>query len=180
MPNHTNRKGQIYYLHQSFRKDGRPHYYCTTTTGGDTLADSIPDGYEFYEKPGSAQVFLRKKIVSKIEDEELLALTDAVAHYSRLPKWTTVVERTKNSLIVYASDRVDEFNEEAVEASESDENKVIQMPGISNKQPRSFHGIEDPSWEGYRTSRRSLWLRMARLRFVVTICFLPGWECILI
>ena len=144
MPNHTNRKGQTYHLHQSVRKDGRPHYYCTQRSDGDTVADSLPDGYEFYEKPESAQVFLRKKIVSKIEDGELLALKDAVARYSGIPDWATVVDRTRNALIVYASDRAEDFKVEVVEAPEpeDDDKKIIQMPGLSNRQPRSFHDIE--------------------------------------
>ena len=57
---YTNRKSKTYYLHQGKTKTGKPRYYFSMKDNG-TLAPGIPDGYEIYEQPANAQVFLRKE-----------------------------------------------------------------------------------------------------------------------
>lgn len=58
MVRHTNRKGDVYYLHVGQTKTGKPKYHFSRKSEG-TLAEAIPEGYEIYEKPDSAQVYLR-------------------------------------------------------------------------------------------------------------------------
>ncbi len=57
---YKNRKNQTYYLHQGKTKTGKPKYYFSMRKSGQ-LGEEIPDGYEIYEHPSNAQVFLRKK-----------------------------------------------------------------------------------------------------------------------
>ncbi len=54
---HVNRKWKTYYLHIGKTKSGKDKYYFSTKSD-ETLAETIPDGYEVYENP-NAQVFLR-------------------------------------------------------------------------------------------------------------------------
>ena len=57
---YNNRKNKTYYLHEGKTKTGKTRYYLSMKTNGQ-LVDEIPDGYEIYEHPSNAQVFLRKK-----------------------------------------------------------------------------------------------------------------------
>lgn len=66
---YKNRKDKNYYLHVGKTKTGKPKYYFSMKTEGE-LADEIPEGYEIYEQPANAQVFLRKKIPQLITDLE--------------------------------------------------------------------------------------------------------------
>jgi hypothetical protein len=44
---HTNRKGQIFYLHQTKTRTGKPKCYFAMTADG-PLAGSIPEEHEVY------------------------------------------------------------------------------------------------------------------------------------
>ena len=66
---HTNRKGQTYYLHVGKTKTGKPKYQFSKKSTGD-LVNEIPEGYEIYEHPVNGQVFLRKKLPRLITDLE--------------------------------------------------------------------------------------------------------------
>lgn len=66
---YTNRKGKKYYLNVGKTKTGKPKYYFSLKTQGQ-LAEEIPEGYEIYEHPANAQVFLRKKIPPMITELE--------------------------------------------------------------------------------------------------------------
>ena len=50
-------------------KTGKPKYYFSLKTKGQ-LAEEIPEGFEIYEHPANAQVFLRKKIPPLITELE--------------------------------------------------------------------------------------------------------------
>ena len=66
---YTNRKEKRYCLHVGKTKTGKPKYYFSLKTKGQ-LAEEIPEGFEIYEYPANAQVFLRKKtppIISELE-----------------------------------------------------------------------------------------------------------------
>ncbi|MCY2962818.1 MAG: hypothetical protein NT069_04060 [Planctomycetota bacterium] len=95
---HTNRKGTTYYLHEKRSAKGAVRY-CFSASDNDTLVESIPDGYEIYEKPDSAQVFLRKVKPRDITvEEQALAL--------RLAKLASgsnsiVIDVEKNKMEVY-------------------------------------------------------------------------------
>lgn len=66
---YTNRKGQLYYLHQGTTKTGKPKYFFSMKSDG-SLVKTVPDGFEIYENP-NAQVFLQKKQPKIITDEEI-------------------------------------------------------------------------------------------------------------
>ena len=66
---YKNRKNKAHYLHVGKTKTGKPKYYFSMKKDGE-LADAIPEGYEIYEHPANAQVFLRKKLPQLITDFE--------------------------------------------------------------------------------------------------------------
>jgi hypothetical protein len=76
---HTNRKGDIYYLHRRLTKTGKPQYHFSMRLEGD-LVDSIPEGYEIYEEPLRAQVFLERKKPRAITDSEKTLVESALDH----------------------------------------------------------------------------------------------------
>ena len=57
---YVNRRGKTFYLHEGKTKTGKPKCYFSTKHQG-SLVESLPNGYEIYEQPAKAQVFLRKK-----------------------------------------------------------------------------------------------------------------------
>lgn len=70
---YTNRVGKTYYLRQGKTKTGKPRYFFSSQQSGKGKAmDNIPEGYEIYEHPENAQVFLRKKrprLITDIEEQ---------------------------------------------------------------------------------------------------------------
>ena len=68
---YTNRVGKKYYLFEGKTKSGKPRYFFSLQHSGKGKAiDEIPEGYEIYEHPENAQVFLRKKRLRLITDIE--------------------------------------------------------------------------------------------------------------
>lgn len=68
---YTNRTGKIYYLSEGKTKSGKPQYYFSLKEK-DNSVDKIPEGYEIYEHPENAQVFMRKikpRIVTELEEQ---------------------------------------------------------------------------------------------------------------
>jgi len=74
---HKNCYGQTYVLHGGKTKTGKPRYYMSQSTEGN-LAESLPDGYEIYEKPGGT-VYVRKIPKTPILPHELQYVQDKVA-----------------------------------------------------------------------------------------------------
>ncbi len=66
---YMNKGKQIYYLYQGKTKTGKPRYHFSMKDKG-TLAEKMPEGYEIYEHPANAQVFLRKKLPQIVTDIE--------------------------------------------------------------------------------------------------------------
>ena len=66
---YDNRKKKKYYLHRGKTKTGKARYYFSMKNQGD-LVNKIPDGFEIYEHPANAQVFLRQKKPQIITDLE--------------------------------------------------------------------------------------------------------------
>ena len=64
-----NKRKRIYYLHRGKTKTGKPRYHFSMKDKGD-LMEKIPEGFEIYEHPSNAQVFLRKKQPQIITDIE--------------------------------------------------------------------------------------------------------------
>lgn len=68
---YTNRVGKTYYLRQGKTKTGKPRYFFSSRQDGKGEAvEYIPEGYEIYEHPENAQVFLRKRRPQLITDIE--------------------------------------------------------------------------------------------------------------
>ncbi len=70
---YTNRVGTIYYLREDKTKTGKPRYFFTSKQSGKgKLIGKIPDGFEIYEHPENAQVFLKRKrprLITDIEEQ---------------------------------------------------------------------------------------------------------------
>ena len=70
---YANRIGKTYYLREGKTKKGKPRYFFSTQQNGKGEAvQDIPEGYEIYEHPENAQVFLRKKrpqLITNIEKQ---------------------------------------------------------------------------------------------------------------
>ena len=78
---HTNRRGQMFYLHQGMTKTGKPKYFFSLNSHGE-LAHTVPQGFEIYENP-NCQVFLRRKQPKLITEEELAVVEEGLNRYSR-------------------------------------------------------------------------------------------------
>lgn len=98
---HTNRKGQTYYLHKSTTKTGKPRYYFSMKGEGD-LVESIPDGFEIYENP-NAQVYLRRTRPKIITDDEIAVVEKGMKRYCQLENY--LIDVKKNIIAVYEPDQ---------------------------------------------------------------------------
>lgn len=67
---HTNRRGETYHLLQGLTKTGKPKYHVSRKAGPNTV-DAIPDGYELFENPVDAIVYVRKIRPTTILPQEL-------------------------------------------------------------------------------------------------------------
>ncbi|MCF7971869.1 MAG: hypothetical protein K9L22_11990 [Methylococcaceae bacterium] len=68
---YTNRVGKTYYLSGGKTKSGKPQYYFSLKPK-DNAVDTVPEGYEIYEHPENAQVFMRKirpRLISEVEEQ---------------------------------------------------------------------------------------------------------------
>lgn len=99
---HLNRKGRVYYLHRGLTKTGKDKFFVSTKLDGE-LAARIPDGFEIYENP-DAQVFLRKKIVTLIRDEELDLIRTTLAEKTALEPYQYKLEIGKETVIIHLID----------------------------------------------------------------------------
>ena len=73
---HTNRRSQTLYLHKGTTKTGKSKYFFSLNNHGE-LVDTLPQGFEIYETP-NAQVFLRRKQLKLITDEELAIVEEGL------------------------------------------------------------------------------------------------------
>ena len=96
-----NRREDVYYLHEGRTKTGKPKYFFSRSDKR-MIVDNIPDGYEIYENP-NAQVFLRKKLVSLIKDEELDLVERSVRQYADLKNF--IVDRKERTMTVFLPDQ---------------------------------------------------------------------------
>ncbi len=81
---HTNRIKKTYYLREGKTKTGKPRYFFSSQQQGKgKIVDQIPNGYEIYERPENAQVFLRKARPQLITDLEKRLVKKAVKALQR-------------------------------------------------------------------------------------------------
>ncbi len=70
---YSNRVGKKYFLREGKTKTGKPRYFFSSQKNGKGNATaSIPEGYEIYEHPENAQVFLRKihpRLIIELEEQ---------------------------------------------------------------------------------------------------------------
>ncbi len=70
---YNNRVGKTYYLREGKTKTGKPRYFFSSQQNGKGKAiDKVPEGYEIYEHPENAQVFIRiirSRLITDIEEQ---------------------------------------------------------------------------------------------------------------
>jgi hypothetical protein len=98
---HTNRKGQTFYLHQGTTKTGKPKYFFSLNNIGE-LTYAVPQGFEIYENP-NGRVFLRRRQPKLITDEELVVVEEGLMRYSHQKKCR--VEVRQSVITVFAPDQ---------------------------------------------------------------------------
>jgi hypothetical protein len=98
---HTNRRGQTFYLHQSSTKTGKPKYFFSLNNSGE-LADTVPQGFKICENP-NGRIFLRRRQLKLITDEELAAVEEGLKKYSHQEKCR--VEVRQSVITVFAPDQ---------------------------------------------------------------------------
>ncbi|MCX6989897.1 MAG: hypothetical protein NTX49_02350 [Chlamydiae bacterium] len=97
---YTNRKKQVYFLHQKTTKKGEVSYYCSQKSEGN-IVKQIPDGYEVWENPVNSRVFLRK------QEERLITKKEETELKSAITKWCPISAKFDirgREIIVYGSD----------------------------------------------------------------------------
>lgn len=99
---HTNRRGNTYYLQAGRTKTGKPRYYMGRKVTGTPLAD-VPQGYEIWEKPESAQVYVRRQRPSPVTDSERAFLEEVIRTETGMDHF--IVDVDGRDLIVYWPDR---------------------------------------------------------------------------
>ncbi|MGB8699757.1 MAG: hypothetical protein WCD18_10105 [Thermosynechococcaceae cyanobacterium] len=105
---YTNKKGQIFYLHQGTTKTGKPKYFFSMKGDG-ILVDEVPDGFEIHETP-NAQVFLRRIEPAIITDSEKTIVEEGMKIYSKLKYYQ--IEIKKNKIIIFQADQnIDNLSE---------------------------------------------------------------------
>ena len=97
---HISRSGKTYRLHVASGRNGKDKFFFSTKPDG-VLAEQIPDGFEIYETINS-QVFLRRKTVSLIHEDELTliqSLLDGLRGKSIFQ-----AEIKKNMIVIHEAD----------------------------------------------------------------------------
>ena len=95
---HENRMGDVYYLQEGRTRNGKPRYFTGRKLTGTPLA-AMPEGHEFYERPETAQVVVRKISESAITEFERKQAEDIVRRASGLTHFIVAIEG--NALVVY-------------------------------------------------------------------------------
>jgi hypothetical protein len=145
---HENRMGQVYYLQEGKTRTGKPKYYAAKKVTGTPLA-AMPEGHEFYERPETAQVVVRKIPASPIMEFERQQAEDIVRRASGLKHFIVAIEG--DALVVYAP---------SVGRADADHLIDVMMgPGLGKASARADALRED--W-----IRRSQHMKMLRFELV--------------
>jgi hypothetical protein len=97
---HTNRRGDVYFI-QAKERGGKIAYSAARKPSGKAI-DRLPEGYEIYEKPENAQVFVRKIKPTKILPIERQLVETSIRKLAKLEHFIVDVEA--DSLVVYLTD----------------------------------------------------------------------------
>lgn len=132
---YTNRAKQTYYLFEGKTPTGKPRYFFSSReTGKGVRVEKMPEGYEVYEHPENAQVFIRKKRPRLITDIEEQFVKKQVASLQRSKRYLvdckdekiTIYESNADpdyfkgaigQLLGFAPDHSDQKKDDAVEAA---------------------------------------------------------------
>ncbi len=95
---YENRMGDVYYLQEGKTRTGKPKYYAGRKLTGTPLS-AMPEGHEFYERPETAQVVVRKIAPSPITEFERQQAEDIVRRASGLTHFIVAIEG--DALVVY-------------------------------------------------------------------------------
>ena len=95
---HTNRKGDVYYLHAGRTPTRRPKYYCSRERG-DAPLDTVPDGFEIWESPEGGLVYVRKAQPVVIPAFEREMVEDGIRRYAHLEYF--LVDVQGDGLVIY-------------------------------------------------------------------------------
>jgi hypothetical protein len=101
---HTNRRGQTFYLHEGAPRAGKPNYYFSLSAKGSPV-DAVPDGYEVYEHP-RGQVFLRKVRARAVSDGEIALVEREIRRHAHLRN--SRVDARGRLITVYIPDQEEE------------------------------------------------------------------------
>jgi len=107
---YENRKGKTYYLHMGKTKTGKSKYYFSMKKNEGKLIDATPKGYEIYEHPANAQVFLRKKLPQIITDIEKRIVKRELEN-TPSSRWNLVDIKGKEIIIYESNQNVDDLKE---------------------------------------------------------------------
>jgi len=109
---YTNRVGQVYYLFEGKTPTGKPRYFFSSQdTGKGVGLDHLPDGYEVYEHPENAQVFIRKKRPRLITDIEEQFVKKQVASLQRSRRY--LVDCKDKMITIYESNTDPDYFKDA-------------------------------------------------------------------
>ena len=95
-----NRRGEVYYINA--KGSGNKKAFSASRKPSGVPLNSLPEGYEIYERPESAQVFVRRIKPTLILPAEHQRVQDAIRKLARLDHFIVDVENT--SLVVYITD----------------------------------------------------------------------------
>jgi hypothetical protein len=145
---HENRRGEVYYLQEGKTRSGKPKYYAGKKLTGTPLA-AMPEGHEFYERPETAQVVVRRLPESPITELERRQAEDIVRRASGLAYFVVAIEG--DALVVYTPS-----------ATRDDADRLIDLlagPGFGKGSARA---------NAYRAEyvRKSQYMKMLRFDLV--------------
>ncbi len=95
---HVNRRGIAYFLQSHARRDGGIAYSFARKPKGQPV-DAIPEGYEIFERPADAQVFLRKVQPVAILPLEVQLVQSAVRALAGIEHFIVAAEG--DALVIY-------------------------------------------------------------------------------
>ena len=98
---YLNRRRKTYFLQRSSSRTGKETYSFTMKPPKNPV-DSVPEGFEIFEDPQTAQVFLRRPKPTEILPEELALAKQVVQQEERLRLAQVLIE--KNAIVIYTSD----------------------------------------------------------------------------
>nr|CAA6830440.1 MAG: Unknown protein [uncultured Thiotrichaceae bacterium] len=137
---YTNRKGKTYYLYAGTTKTGKPRYYSSSKDSSNTGTplEQLPEGYEIYERPENAQVFIRKqrpRLITEIEEQFIKKQLSELHQPGQY-----IVDCKDESLTIYESARISDLGDDEIprtDMSQGDYTAVLRFC-LCDKETRAF------------------------------------------